>query len=72
MQVANYNEWHHLVSKVITSIATATVANCIIVTASSQCTLTIVTNNNKEVMLTEKITEDNTCLKPHEYYTIAI
>ena len=38
----------------------------IIVVASSKYTLTIVTNNNEEIMLTEKMTEDTACFKPHK------
>ena len=62
------NEIIQLVREVVTS--TATIVNCTIVIASSQDTLTTVTNNNKEVPLTEKITEDNARFKPHDDHTI--
>ena len=42
----------------------------IVVVASSKYTLTIVTNNNEEIMLTEKMTEDNACFKSHEDHAI--
>ena len=48
----------------------STVVKCIFVIASLQYTLTIVTNNNKEVMLTEKMTEDNACFIHHENHAI--
>ena len=38
----------------------------IVVVASSKYTLTMFTSNNEEIMLTEKMTEDNACFKPHE------
>ena len=38
----------------------------IVVVASSKYTVTMFTNNNEEIMLTEKMTEDNACFKPHE------
>ena len=60
--------YSQLVSEVVTS--TATIVNCTIVIVSSQDTLTTVTNKNKEVPLTEKITEDNACFKPHDDHTI--
>ena len=42
----------------------------IVVVASSKYTLTIVTNNNEEIMLAEKMTEDNACFKPHKDHAI--
>ena len=48
----------------------STVVKCIFVIASLQYTLTIVTNNNKEVVLTEKMTKDNACFIPHENHAI--
>ena len=38
----------------------------IVVVASSKYTVTMFTNNNEEIMLTEKMTEDTACFKPHE------
>ena len=61
-------------SEVITCTGTVPVVNFILYLsyiASSQNTLTIVTNSNKEVMLMEKWqSEDNTCFKLHEDHSV--